>query len=199
MTRERKHPGFSLPEILLVTALLFVLAAIMLVVLEPARRIARAATCTSNLRQIGMAYKMYVADYGQYPDPGEFTRSPYLNNPRILFCPEDTTFVAMGASTSYRFRSEVPPRFIPLSQVHDLDPNVVLAGCQHHTGLGSILLRNDKSGLPRSGYPYHLVLRADGSVERIHVSRIKQFFQSGNRPTLVTIYPGEPGYEEAGS
>src|SRR4051812_48749979 len=84
MTRERNHPGYSLPELLLVTALLFVLAAIMLVVLEPARRMARAATCTSNLRQIGMAYKMYVADYGQYPEPGQCTRSPYLKSQRVL-------------------------------------------------------------------------------------------------------------------
>lgn len=125
MTGERKHPGLTLPELLLVTALLFVLAAIMLVALEPARTMARAATCTSHLRQIGIAYKIYAADYGQYPEPGEFTRGTYLNDRRVLFCPEDTTFIAMGAATSYRFRSVVPPAFIPLNQVRDLDPNVV--------------------------------------------------------------------------
>jgi prepilin-type N-terminal cleavage/methylation domain-containing protein len=195
MTRKQ-HPGFTLTELLLVTATLAILAAILLVTAEPARRMARVTTCTSHLRQIGIAYKMYLADYGQYPEPSQFTGSDYLNDRRILFCPEDVSFVTAGAATSYRFRADLPPHFLPLAQFHEVDPNVVLASCQHHlVGRVATLASDMASRSP--AYPYHLILRADGRVERIHVSRIRKLLQPGSRPTVTTVYPGEPGYEEA--
>jgi type II secretory pathway pseudopilin PulG len=191
----RRRAGLTLVELLLVTGILFLLAAILLVTLGPARKMARIARCTSHLRQIGMAYGMYHQDYGQYPGPWEITQGTYVRDNRILFCPEDTTIAVTGAASSYRFRDEVPPDFTPLSGVSDLDPRVVLAGCQHHLGQQVVVLKGDNTRLTPPQYPFHLVLRAGGTVDRIHLSHVRKFFQAGEEPVLQTLYPGEPGYE----
>jgi type II secretory pathway pseudopilin PulG len=191
----RRRAGLTLVELLLVTGILFVLAGILLVTLGPARKMARVSRCTSHLRQIGLAYGMYQQDHGQYPDPQAITMGTYVKDNRILFCPEDTTVAVLGAASSYRYRDKVPPEFTPLAETADLDPNIVLAGCQHHLGQQVIVLKGDDTRLTPPEFPFHLVLRAGGNVERIHLSQIRKFFQSGEQPILQTLYPGEPGYE----
>jgi prepilin-type N-terminal cleavage/methylation domain-containing protein len=60
--------GFSLIELLVVVSIIGVLAALLFPTLTKARERAKIATCTSNVRQIGLALKMYVTDYGKFPD-----------------------------------------------------------------------------------------------------------------------------------
>ena len=66
--------GFTLIEILVVIAIIALLAAIIFPVLATARGKARAAVCQSNLKQLGTAMTMYIADYERYPyavDPSD--------------------------------------------------------------------------------------------------------------------------------
>ncbi|MFN4179165.1 MAG: prepilin-type N-terminal cleavage/methylation domain-containing protein [Armatimonadota bacterium] len=63
--------GFTLIELLVVIAIIAILAAILFPVFSRARDKARQATCTSNLKNIGMAFLMYQQDYdGKFPTPG---------------------------------------------------------------------------------------------------------------------------------
>lgn len=59
--------GFTLVELLVVLAVVGILVALVLSALVRAKQSAESAVCKSNLRQMGIAISMYLADYGIYP------------------------------------------------------------------------------------------------------------------------------------
>jgi prepilin-type N-terminal cleavage/methylation domain-containing protein len=68
----QKKNGFTLIELLVVIAIIAILAAILFPVFAQAREKARQTSCLSNLKQIGLAFKMYVQDYDEkYPENGQ--------------------------------------------------------------------------------------------------------------------------------
>ena len=63
MTRQpRANGGFTLIEMLVVIAIIAILAAILFPVFAQAREKARQITCTSNLKQFGLAILQYAQD-----------------------------------------------------------------------------------------------------------------------------------------
>lgn len=80
--------GFTLTELLVVVAIIALLMAILLPVYTLARRAAQRTVCISNLRQIGLAVRMYRDDYDELP-PYLSKIYPYVREGRVFICPVD--------------------------------------------------------------------------------------------------------------
>lgn len=121
----RRHTGFTLLELLVVIAIIAILVAMLLPSLLRAQESARRTTCMNNLRQIGMAFRMFADEdpgnaypprFVQYELPYSPSRGcwssfdsaylypDYLNEGEVSICPTDEeTFYARRRQNFFYF------------------------------------------------------------------------------------------------
>lgn len=69
----RRKSGFTLIELLVVIAIIAILAAILFPVFARARENARKASCSSNMKQLGLGFIQYLQDFDErYPKAGNW-------------------------------------------------------------------------------------------------------------------------------
>ena len=86
----KSQKGFTLIELLVVIAIIAILAAILFPVFARARENARRASCSSNLKQIGIGFMMYSQDFDEKFPPINSSPNP---------SPMPTGFPAGGGTT----------------------------------------------------------------------------------------------------
>lgn len=82
---EKKHAGFTLIELLIVIAIIAILAAILLPVLNSAQVRAERTSCMNNLKQLGMAMFVYVGDNNERIPPAEYNPKNPPNGAYICY------------------------------------------------------------------------------------------------------------------
>ena len=68
MKRHQARRGFTLTELLIVIAIIATLAALLLPALGRAKAAGYSAVCKSNLRQLGIALRLYAGVQQGYPN-----------------------------------------------------------------------------------------------------------------------------------
>ena len=127
----RRVGGFTLIELLVVIAIIAILAAILFPVFARARENARRASCSSNLKQIGLGIMQYTQDYDErYPmryyggaggrqqaNSWRRTTLPYTKSTQLFSCPSNAQNVndandsTQPNMTSAGFNFASDPRF----------------------------------------------------------------------------------------
>lgn len=105
--RASRRDGFTLIELLVVIAIIAILAAILFPAFAKARESARATSCMSNSRQLGMGIMQYVQEYDETYMPAYYNTNginlvqgytqwsylvqPFLKSYSIFVCPSDSS------------------------------------------------------------------------------------------------------------
>jgi competence protein ComGC len=143
---HQKTAALTLVEVLVVIFVLAVLAILLSPALTPHSHVARRSICIDNLKQIGLAYRVWASDNnGKFPMQVSVTNggtmglnngrnawlnflvmSNYLSTPKILWCPADKDHV-LATNWGSGFSAANTSYFVGLD-ADTIHPKMLLSG-----------------------------------------------------------------------
>jgi prepilin-type N-terminal cleavage/methylation domain-containing protein/prepilin-type processing-associated H-X9-DG protein len=107
--------AFTMVEILVVTAIIAIIAALAIPLWQRTQHNSKSAACMNNLRQIGVGVTRYLTEHDQtFPHLAMARENkeqkiptldtellPYVGDPKVFACPGDTKRLAETTGTSY--------------------------------------------------------------------------------------------------
>lgn len=186
----RSPSGFTLVELLVATGVLAILIALLFPVFNAARHSARMTACASNLHQVGLALKLYSADYDEHYPPNNADAlqtkqrlvwtllTPYTHDARVFHCPEERGVFDKALGYEYG-AALMGSRVNPYQRPPRPGSGTVVAWCAQHTERsgedGWVLDADGKESGPL------VVVREDGSASRVQASQVTHWIYNGGQ------------------
>ena len=193
---HQRNQALTLTEVLVVIVVLVILAVMLLPATNGNKRSAPRIECVSNLKQIGIAFRLWEGDNGdKYPMAVSVTNggamelvatgnvaacfqvmSNELNTPKILLCPEDThrtyatNFSAgfSGANISYFVNPDAVETYPQM--ILDGDDNLLVDGKPVQPGILNLRPGITIGWTKDRHHGVGNIGMADGSVQQVTIS-----------------------------
>jgi prepilin-type N-terminal cleavage/methylation domain-containing protein/prepilin-type processing-associated H-X9-DG protein len=193
--------GFTLIELLVVIAIIAILAAILFPVFARARENARRASCSSNMKQIGLGMMQYTQDYDEglplpkladspSTDYGRRWRGPifpYVKSAQLFVCPSNTA----SANT---MEPAVPALNLPeFKASYAASYNFLQAGTitQIQSTSTKISIAEDREGYSVVA-PHHNVGQMSGRLFGRHLQTFNVLYADGHVKSLRPVRTATP-------
>lgn len=101
-----------------------------------AKERAQSISCINNLKQVGLAVRLYAMDSADVNPPDFLSMSNELNTPKILVCPGQTNNTAAASWATYTSANCSYEYLTPLAPNADSEPTRVQTRCPIHGHIG---------------------------------------------------------------
>lgn len=211
---QQRNQALTLMEVVIIIAVLAVLAAFFLPALAKAKRRASKINCISNVKQVGIAFRLWADDHNnKYPMAVSVTNggamelvatgnvaacfrvmSNELSTPKILLCPEDThrtyaTNFSTGFSNtniSYFINADTAETYAQM--ILDGDDHLIVNGARVKSGILNLGTNSQVAWTKDRHQACGNLGLADGSAQQVTVWGLKNaLIQTGVATNRLAI------------